>query len=364
MIASRVLFLNVPQIGTGRLEGAPLRRDYVLACRFLRCSIIDRTATLDAGFPTRVLDPIPAPGGEATFAELCDAIGCEMVRDAIREDRDIRVFWSGGIDSTTALIAILKAATALGYRHRLRVLLSLDSVHEYPRFFLDTIDGHLRIEAIRQSASAHLDPLACNVTGEHGDQLFGSHLLRSYVQRRLAGADYREMLPFVLLECLRNPLSVRRVQRFLQPVIDAAPVPIVTLFDAMWWLNFALKWQEVSLRLCAAVGGDAHPRYRATRHFFRDERFQSWAMAVSSEDRCPAAWERYKDVAKAYIRDFTSDDDYFRDKEKEDSLRNIMPRAPTGDPVAIVMREDFRPVSRVLEPDTSTRIPWLPSMRR
>lgn len=344
MSVGRLIFLNYPLVASGNLGDAPLPRDYRLACRFLHCSIVDRTATLDTGFDYAVLDPIPEPGIDATFAELSDAIGDEIVREAMRADRDIRVFWSGGIDSTTALVAILKAATYHGYAHRVRVLLTLASVHEYPRFFLAHIHERIAIEAIGEPVSAHIDPQALNVTGEHGDQLFGSQLLRSYVQRGFGAVDYRDILPFVLLERLRGPWAARRVHRYLLPVILAAPIPIRTLFDCLWWLNFTLKWQAVSLRLFSSCEGDAAPLHGSTRHFFRDERFQAWALAVHSDDRCPSAWERYKDVAKAYIRDYTADHDYFRTKEKEDSLRNIMPRSTSGEPIGVYMGEDFRPV--------------------
>lgn len=344
MSVGRVIFLNYPLVAGGNLGDAPLPRDYMLACRFLHCSILDRTATLDTGFDYAVLDTLPAPGIDATFAELSDAIGDEIVREAMRAERDVRVFWSGGIDSTTALVAVLKAATSHGYTHRVRVLLTLASVHEYPHFFLAHIHERIAIEAIREPVSAHIDPHALNVTGEHGDQLFGSQLLRTYVQRGFGDVDYRDILPFVLLERLRGPWAARSVHRYLLPVILAAPVQIRTLFDCLWWLNFTLKWQAVSLRLFSSCEGDAAPLHGSTRHFFRDERFQAWALAVHSDDRCPGAWERYKDVAKAYIRAYTADLEYFRTKEKEDSLRNIMPRSTSGEPVGVYMGEDFRPV--------------------
>src|SRR5215204_2516711 len=99
MSANRMLFLNFLQADGGTIGGDELPRDYVLACRFLHCSIIDRTATLDQGFAYVARDRIPAPGiGDATFAELCDAIGAEIVAGAIGEGSEIGVLWSGGID--------------------------------------------------------------------------------------------------------------------------------------------------------------------------------------------------------------------------------------------------------------------------
>jgi hypothetical protein len=347
--AGRVLFLNFSQAAGGTVGGDRLPPDYVLACRFLRCSIIDRTSTLDQGFDYAVLDRIPAPATDgATFAELCDTAGAEVVAEALATGRSIDVLWSGGIDSTTALIAVMKAAEARRCADRVCVLLSLDSVLEYPGFFLRHINGTYRIRAVPHPISEALDPAAITVTGEHGDQLFGSHLLESYVRRGLGGVDYREVLPLVLVERLRSVRGAYRVNRYLTPVIAAAPVPLRTLFDCMWWLNFSLKWQEVTLRLPVFRGEQARGAYEALRHFFRDDRFQAWALA-NTYGRVPTVWARYKDAAKRYILEFTGDRVYYRDKEKVDSLRNVMtnPASPTR--YRVFMREDFRPVFSTID---------------
>jgi hypothetical protein len=346
----RILFLNYRQTERGDVDGDALPRDYVLACRFLHCSIIDRTQTLDQGFEYAVLDPIPAPATDGvSFAELCDAIGAELVAEAIASGREIGVLWSGGIDSTTALIAIMKAAAARGCGDWVRVLLSLDSVHEYPRFFLRHINGRYRTQAVTHPISASLDPAILTVTGEHGDQLFGSHLLESYVRRGVGGEDFQEILPLVLLERLGSPRSAYRVRRYLEPVIAAAPIPIRTLFDCMWWLNFALKWQEVTLRLAAFRGEQARAVYGSLRHFFRDKRFQAWSLA-NTAGRCVPVWTSYKTEAKRYILDYTGDRDYYRTKEKEDSLKNVIANFASPNGYSIYMREDFRPVVTAVEP--------------
>ncbi|MCC6792989.1 MAG: hypothetical protein IT336_14975 [Thermomicrobiales bacterium] len=346
-----VLFLNARQAESGAIDGMTLPHDYVLACRFLHCSIIDRTRTLDPGFPYAVLDAMPEPGADgATFAELCDAIGAEIVAEARRTGRNIALLWSGGIDSTCALIAVTKAATDQGCLDRVRVLLSMSSIHEYPGFFLRHIDGRLSVQAVTHPIAEFLDPALLNVTGEHGDQLFGSHLLRSYVRRGVAHYDAREILPLVLLERLRDPRAARQVGRYLAPVIAAAPVPLRSLFDCIWWFNVALKWQEVTLRMAVHRGAETKAVVESFRHFFRDERFQRWALA-NTPGRPVPTWTSYKQVAKQYIRDATGDEAYYQTKEKEDSLRNVFADPAGASPVRVFMREDLRPV---VAPDERT----------
>lgn len=349
MTADALIYLNARQAESGRAGRVVLPRDYVLACRFFRCGIMDRTRSLDQGFDYVTLDPIPPPDGGASFAELCDRTGAELVEEALDAGRRLRLLWSGGIDSTTALIAVMKAAEERGCREIVRVLVSFSSVQENPVFFRQHLYGRYSIEPVSHPVSEFLDAAALNVTGEHGDQLFGSQFLEPYVRRGLASEPYREILPFVLLERLRNPVSARRVGHYLEPVIAAAPVPIRTLFDYMWWLNFSLKWQDVTLRLTALRGERAHEVYGSLRHFFRSPAFQAWSLA-NPAIREVATWARYKEPAKRYILEFTGDEDYYRTKEKEDSLRNVLLDPQGEQAVRAFMRADFRPVVTAFVP--------------
>ena len=357
--ARPVIYLNFNQANSGLLGDRSLPRDYVAACRFMHCGIIDRTGMLPPPFPWQVLDPIPSPDASvADFGALCDARGDELVAEAIAADTTIRHFWSGGIDSTSALIALMRAVQRRGCPDRLCVLLSMDSVLEYPEFYLRFIDGRFPVESVWPPMAQALHPGALNVTGEHGDQLFGSQLLAPYVRRGVAHEPYRDLLPLVMLERLRNPVDAWRVGRYLQPVLDAAPAPIVSLFDALWWLNFSLKWQDVTLRMVGLSGGLASARFGALRHFFRTDVFQRWSIATTPGRPVPS-WTEYKTPAKDYIRAFSGDERYFRQKIKEDSLRNVLGASGPVMRNQIYMREDFRPVVTPEPPREAGRIAWL-----
>jgi hypothetical protein len=249
----------------------------------------------------------------------------------------------------------MRAVERRGCPDRLVILLSMDSVLEYPEFYLRFIDGRFPVVSVQPPMAQAVQPGALNVTGEHGDQLFGSQLLAPSVRREVAHEPYRDLLPLVMLERLRNPLDVWRVGRYLQPVLDSAPAPVVSLFDALWWLNFSLKWQDVSLRMVGLSGELAPARFGALRHFFRTDAFQCWSIATTP-GRPVRAWTDYKTPAKEYIRTFTGDERYFRQKIKEDSLRNVL---GASGPVArnrIYMREDFRPVVTLEPPREAGRI--------
>ena len=69
---------------------------------------VDRSQTLPSpGLKMRIQDPIPELNGfSADFSDICR----DRAASILRENKEVAVFWSGGIDSTTALRALLEVA--------------------------------------------------------------------------------------------------------------------------------------------------------------------------------------------------------------------------------------------------------------
>lgn len=346
-----VIFLNSNQAKSGDLAGTPLPEPYVLACKLLGSGLIDRTGTLDQGFAYRVLDPIP-PVPEATprFERICAEVAAEILAIAAGQDRKVRVYWSGGIDSTAALTALLIAAEEQQALGRIEVMLSRASIREYPAFFQRNIERRLAVRVLRGSVSDSLDPEVINVTGEHGDQLYGSVLLAGLGDGEQALLDYDLMLPVMVRERFGNGAKAQAVLDYLAPQIAAAPVPLRSLFDCLWWINYSLKWQQVSLRLQAFCGERAAAVDHSVRHFFRDRRFEQWALG-NPEVRFVSEWRRYKDISKQYIYEYTRDFAYYSQKCKEKSLKGVIvsPEQRQRYRTLVHMRADLLPVMELRE---------------
>lgn len=57
-----------------------------------------------------------------------------------------QVMWSGGIDSTVALVALVEAARKKdGRMEKLLVCLDKTSIDEYPKFYEESIKGQLKV---------------------------------------------------------------------------------------------------------------------------------------------------------------------------------------------------------------------------
>lgn len=341
-MADELIFLNSHRAKSGSVDGHELHRDYVLLAKFFGCGPVDRTKTLEIGAPYSVLQPIPGDRTDDSFADVCKAVARDIVQEAAAGDLPIQIAWSGGIDSTVALISIADALRERGELSRLHVLVSINSMTEYPRFYEEHVMDVLQTRPLGGPLPDALREDTITVTGEHGDQLFGSDHLVSLVKGGLAQLPWRHVVPSYIASKLGKEKRVNRVMQFLQPQIEAAPVPIETAFDYIWWCNFSLKWQQVSLRVPAFRRGNVETLVRRTKHFFGDRRFQVWSLS-NPQVRKVTDWRAYKLEAKKVILDATGDFDYFTSKEKAPSLKHVLiDRIKQGNTrYRVHMREDF-----------------------
>jgi hypothetical protein len=337
-----LLFLNSHRAKSGTVDGRELHPDYVLLAKFFGCGPIDRTRTLEIGVDYGVVQPIPEARTDASFAEVCAAVARDVADEARAADLPIQVAWSGGIDSTVALIALASVLRERGELSRLTVLVSTGSMSEYPWFYEHFVMDRLQTRPFGGALPDVLGEDVITVTGEHGDQLFGSDHLAGLVKGGLAHLPWRHVVPAYVAQKLKREDRVARVMRYLEPQIARAPVPIETAFDYIWWCNFSLKWQQVSLRMPVFRRGRIERLHRRTRHFFGDPRFQAWALS-NPQVRRVKDWRAYKLEAKKLILEATGDFDYFTTKEKEPSLKHVLiDRQKQGDErYRVHMYDDF-----------------------
>ena len=277
---------------------------------FFGVPLMDRTQTLQGPVRTAIVTPSPTAAEVAAFAErsrtacppgadpcvhsfdtACMARARHIWAESEADPKrflDVAVMWSGGIDSTLALVCLLRAAEDIGQRRRERLVVVLDekSIGEYPFFHENFINKSgapgLRSERLDNQSLASVarrtDRLS--VTGELGDQLFGSD--RCYAAfvpvwppppQILPEADTGSFLPQqqpsyakppnpnwftaglhapwqeTLLPALEDKQllcgSRAEWEAWIQPQLAAAPFPIRSTFDMLWWLNFSCKWQQV-----------------------------------------------------------------------------------------------------------------------
>lgn len=145
------------------------------------------------------------------------------------------------------------------------------------------------------------------VTGEHGDQIFGSNKLAEN--------------PEWIVQPISRYLGDSAFTGYLEQIelLNAANlVPIRTIKPMLWWWNFTVKWQEITFRSLSDLQDEGS--FRNVRHFFQTDDFQRWSI-VNPDMKIRQDLQSYKWPAEDFIYRYTKDADYLDNKIKIGSLR-------------------------------------------
>jgi hypothetical protein len=293
---------------------------YLKSCEFFGATLIDRTNTLDSGFNFKIIDSIPSLNKPKSFEEICKERAEEILS---KTEGKIKLLWSGGIDSTLALVSILKICKNENDLSRINILLSQESIDEYPTFFKDIIENKLTYKLIEGTIYDNIFPQDIIITGEHGDQLFGSDKLKLTIESNDAFSPYENILDFAISRKLGTDKYTQNIIEYMNPLIHKSPFKIYSLFDYLWWMNFSLKWQTVSMRILNGIERGANDLESTVYHFFKSEDFQIWSM-TNHDKKIKSDWKSYKYLAKELIYQFHQDENYLKNKEKEPSLKEVI----------------------------------------
>lgn len=279
-------------------------------------SRIPNTKHLDS-FGVAGLLAIPQGRPPENFAEAADKAAYQLCATG----QAITVFWSGGLDSTVALVALIKAADP----GQLAVTANNYAVAEAPTFYATHIQGKIQ-EVLLADAYSNA---GLKVTGELGDQIFGSDLLKKFWS-----TQYFE--PWKDLVASKAPAAL---MSYFEAVEAACPRPIENLYDMLWWWNFSQKWGHVKYRMLLD-----HEAARLAPHtfqpFFEHPAFQLWALNTPAKVKCPQGYGTYKLAAKEYIVAGCGDSVWLS-KPKVPSLTNI------HKPLGMGLTSDFELVQAV-----------------
>lgn len=284
---------------------------------FFGHNLIDRTGVLTRSIQVKVLDPIPQldPTFSKPFPTVCLERARQIWERAERQNMNVKLLWSGGIDSTTALVAMLRVTARNDRRlSRLIVTLTRDSINEYSSFYYNHIQKYVKVENLRDLSDVYKPrpgerPFLV-VTGELGDQICGSMhaqlCFRSYTRsprERMGNLftdrlndGWRNFMPSMLVHYRVIPASAMQDWlRWIEPQVQKAPIPIVTVFDMLWWLNYSMKWQHVTLRIIFGQDELSSDMFDRTEHFFRHPDFEQWSFHNHNQKiPNPGDWLSYK----------------------------------------------------------------------
>lgn len=295
------------------IPGTDLIDDHRILISSNNSMFYDRSETIN--IPIKIKNQFPIPSiptnFNKTYDDICEETAIKIIDKSKKQNKKIRVMWSGGIDSTLIVVSFLK----LGAYDQLEVLLSYESILENLDFYKNHLLGKVKMLPANRMKFLYTND-SILVGGEYNDQLLGSNLLPIFFK-------------YYTSEDLFSSLNLDKISKTFQPnknknrwldiyleIIKHSPVDIKTNLDFHWYINFCCKWQGLYYRLASYF--DMETDFENYLHFFQSEDFQIWSMLNHQQNF--SCWEDYKKISKIIIRNFDKNDNYYNKKIKLESL--------------------------------------------
>lgn len=256
-------------------------------------------------------------------------------------DKPWLICWSGGIDSTGIVTAVLRNIPKSDWSN-ISIACNQMSVRENPKFFLKHIHPNFTVVDSAESIfSAANNQSVYVIDGEPADQLFAGGVSQTLIN--CFGREYLEkdavddadlFIDYVASNgrTPSDPPGKTFAGWFYSCLINnaqSADVPINTFHDLLWWSYFNFSWISVKLRVLKQ--GDwgkldsAQPYLDRFIHWFDDVDFQQWAMHNNNLEKYGESIGEYKKAAKTYIFEFDNDKYYVKYKSKTHSGTHYVP---------------------------------------
>jgi hypothetical protein len=234
-----------------------------------------------------------------TFGNICIETAEKILT---MSDRAIAVFWSGGIDSTAALVAMLQTAPL----DRITVVCNQASIDEFPSFYEHKIKNRVKImsptECIQNYNKFYI------ITGSGGDTVWGV-IDESFWKdhQHNIHKHWKDVIDKTIIDDID----------FVEEFCSWSNVDINDWVSLRTWFYLCCKWQDKCV----------HP-YSYCNYFKEedivafydiDNTFQNWT--VNNLDKIIGdTWHDYKIPAKEFIHQYHLDTDYLKTKSKVDSI--------------------------------------------
>jgi hypothetical protein len=261
------------------------------------------------------LFPIPDyVGFNKDFSQIVE----ERAKELLILNKQINVVWSGGIDSTLALFALIKFCNDPS---QITVYGTYNSILESGNLFEKYIlPRGVRYRITPSSQKEFKDPDAIYVTGFMGNQLFGPT------------DDFSKNSTITLFHHQFNSIDVDdpyetcvhpELLDFLLPSIKASPRKIETVRDLRWFLIFNFDWYTG--KFDAMVTTDNRDK---VYHFFETDDFQRYAVTTKEPfTKVKGNSLTHRWVMRELIEEYSGDSYYAWNKPK--GISNLSNKNPS-----------------------------------
>tara|TARA_R110002110_G_scaffold35247_1_gene119223 strand:+ start:2 stop:2152 length:2151 start_codon:yes stop_codon:yes gene_type:complete len=257
-------------------------------------------------------DPLPEIPKDynTTFEEVTNRRAIELWNI----NKPIRLWWSGGIDSTCALVALLNTKRS---GDDLIVYLSNRSIQENPNFYDKLISMKIPFQWHDEDNYIfdnveNWNGKTINVNGGGGDELFISITEHKKRGHGIETLNLKELFEIKDTHW-SNVTTNEELLQIIYDYITISPYNIETCWELMWWLNRTID--DLCSRYMSPKFLKDPSVYSLEHSFFYSKDFDLWAFANPY-----AGHESYKGPLKKFIYNFDKNKAYFEHKQKISSL--------------------------------------------
>jgi hypothetical protein len=269
----------------------------------------DRTGKTKLPFNNLIRRPWTVPTQQWTLEQALE----QRVKSIAGLNLKINLFWSGGIDSTTAATAFLKHLTN---KSQLRILYSPYSTYEHPEY-LGFLKNFPEVELVDISGTTYLTEQydGVFVTGDGGDELNASldeSFIESYGHEGLA-------MPWQDFFLSKNPNS--KFIEFCEQHFATAGRPVETVLHARWWFYATCKVNAVMWQKLPWFFNYTDFNFDRFQGFFDCDEYENY-IYWNIEDVLPtASYASWKQYLKDYCYKFDGLDNWHQNKIKTHSAQ-------------------------------------------
>jgi len=294
------------------------------------------------------------PSFNKLYSDITDARALE-IKELINQGQKFALFYSGGIDSTLVLFALIKNLTEEELKS-LAICASVDSIIENPNTWEKYISGKFKIIDSKKNWLSDVILAGYRpITSEPADQIMGN-LMAITMYHNYEGL-IRHLSPSVKynLQKIKNKISSEDthysaykdlISRHLaydtsveglkfgrilyekyNKCIQTSPWPTHSLHDFFWSTYFNLKYTNCVIRgaLYYNTGVPKKECLDAIIPWFHTTDYQQWSMVNNNNgQKIRNTLASYKYASRKYIHDFDKNDWFFYFKTKLESLTNIL----------------------------------------
>jgi len=272
---------------------------------------------------------------DQTFSQVTDSRAIEIRNHMRQHDQELAVFWSGGIDSTVILSAIVKNFQTADLKN-VTVFANNQSYFENPTFFHNVIEKyHLRttnFTNFSNNAIQHLFDTHIVTDGEPADKLWMVNValqFESTYGQGLLGKSYQSTSDR-FIDFLTGYMTIAQAQLYYEYLIQniqETGVNIHTLGDLFWWINFNFHWIEHLLiwyQQFPVKNASTYQQFKKNyKPWYNSNEYQLWSLADRPKLLLPDQLNLYKMPAKQYIYELDNDRFYLNYKSKVGSSKSL-----------------------------------------